>query len=155
MNKTNAIRLLEQSDLAFSVHEYDVSDGRIDAKSIAEKLGKSQDEVFKTLVTRSAEHEFHVFIVPAAATLDLKKAARAAKVKHLEMIHQKELFPLTGYLHGGCSPIGMKKLFPTFLEETAQLFDTICVSGGRIGLNVEIAPDDLTKFLPAEFAELC
>ena len=152
--KTNAIRLLENSALNFTVHEYDVSDGEIDAQSIARKLGVSGDQVFKTLVAESPEREHFVFIVPAVGTLNLKKAARTAGVKSIAMIKQKELLPLTGYIHGGCSPIGMKKLFPTFVDETAILFEKIFVSGGKVGLNIEIAPEDLAGFVPAEFADL-
>ena len=152
--KTNAIRLLENSALDFKVHEYDISDGEIDAQSIARKLGVSGDQVFKTLVAESPEREYFVFIVPAVGTLNLKKAARTAGVKSIAMIKQKELLPLTGYIHGGCSPIGMKKLFPTFVDETAILFEKIFVSGGKVGLNIEIAPEDLAGFVPAEFSDL-
>ena len=145
--KTNAVRLLESAGIVFAVHEYPVDDGRIDARSIAEKLGRSTDEVFKTLVAESPAHEHFVFVIPAAGELDLKKAAQAAGRKSIEMIPQKQLFPLTGYVHGGCSPVGMKKLFPTFIDETAQLFDVMFVSGGKVGLNLEIAPDLLCGFI--------
>ena len=152
--KTNAVRLLESAGIVFAVHEYPVDDGRIDARSIAEKLGRTTDEVFKTLVAESPAHEYFVFVIPAAGELDLKKAAQAAGRKSIEMIPQKQLFPLTGYVHGGCSPVGMKKLFPTFIDETAQLFDVMFVSGGKVGLNLEIAPDRLCGFLPAQYADL-
>ena len=154
VTKTNAIRLLESAGISFTASEYPVDDGRIDAKSIAEKIGRSQDEVFKTLVAESPAHEHFVFVVPAAGELDLKKAAHASGQKSIEMIPQKQLFPLTGYIHGGCSPVGMKKLFPTFIDETAILFDTICVSGGRVGLNLAIVPDVLREFVHAEFYDL-
>lgn len=153
-SKTNAIRLLENAAINFAAHEYDVSDGEIDAQSIARKLSVTADQVFKTLVTESPEREHFVFVVPAAAVLNLKKAARAAGVKSIAMIKQKELLDLTGYIHGGCSPIGMKKLFPTFIDETAILFDRIFVSGGRVGLNLEIPPEDLAGFVNAQFADL-
>ena len=154
VTKTNAIRLLESAGISFTASEYPVDDGRIDAKSIAEKIGRSQDEVFKTLVAESPAHEHFVFVVPAAGELDLKKAAHASGQKSIEMIPQKQLFPLTGYIHGGCSPVGMKKLFPTFIDETAILFDTICVSGGRVGTNLAIEPETLAKFIGADFADL-
>ena len=152
--KTNAVRLLESAGILFTAHEYPVDDGRIDARSIAEKLGRTEDEVFKTLVTETPAHEYFVFVIPAAGELDLKKAAQAAGRKSIDMIPQKQLFPLTGYVHGGCSPVGKKKLFPTFIDETAQLFEVIFVSGGKIGLNLEIAPDRLCGFLPAQYADL-
>ena len=152
--KTNAVRLLESAGIDFTVHEYPVDDGRIDARSIAEKLGRSADEVFKTLVAESPAHDHFVFVIPAAGELDLKKAAQAADRKSIEMIPLKQLFPLTGYVHGGCSPVGMKKLFPTFIDETAQLFEVMFVSGGKVGLNLEIAPDVLCTFIQAQYADL-
>lgn len=152
--KTNAIRLLENAGIVFAAHEYDVSDGEIDAQSIARKLGVSDDQVFKTLVAESPDKQHFVFVVPAAGSLNLKKAAKTAGVKSIAMIKQKELLVLTGYIHGGCSPIGMKKLFPTFIDETAILFEKIFVSGGKVGLNLEIPPEDLAGFVSAEFADL-
>ena len=153
--KTNAIRLLENGNVPFHFYEYDVSDGRIDGKSIAEKIGKSPDQVFKTLVTQAPPgKDYFVFVVPASGELDLKKAAKACGRKSIEMIPQKLLFPLTGYIHGGCSPIGMKKLFPTFIDETAILFDKICVSGGRIGTNLGLNPEELAAFINAQFVDL-
>ena len=152
--KTNALRLAECAGLAFEAFEYDISDGRIDANSIAEKLGRSPDEVFKTLVARASAHEYFVFIVPAAGELDLKKAASAAGRKNIEMIALKELLPLTGYVHGGCSPLGMKKLFPTFIDETAQLFEHIYVSGGKVGLNIAVSPEALAGVINAKFVDI-
>ena len=153
--KTNAIRLLENGNVPFRFYEYDVSDGRIDGKSIAEKIGESPDQVFKTLVTQAPPgKDYFVFVVPASGELDLKKAAKACGRKSIEMIPQKLLFPLTGYIHGGCSPIGMKKLFPTFIDETAILFDKICVSGGRIGTNLGLNPEELADFINAQFVDL-
>lgn len=153
--KTNAIRLLENGGIPFQFYEYDVSDGRIDGKSIAEKIGESPDQVFKTLVTQAPPgKDYFVFVVPASGELDLKKAAKACGRKSIEMIPQKLLFPLTGYIHGGCSPVGMKKLFPTYIDETAILFDKICVSGGRIGTNLGVKPDDLANFIQAQFVDL-
>lgn len=152
--KTNALRLAECAGLAFEAFEYDISDGRIDGNSIAEKLGRSPEEVFKTLVAQAPGHEYFVFIVPAAGELDLKKAAVAAGRKSIEMIPMKELLPLTGYIHGGCSPLGMKKLFPTFIDETAVLFDQIWVSGGKVGLNMSVPPEELAKVIGAVFADI-
>lgn len=153
--KTNAIRLLENGNVPFRFYEYDVSDGRIDGKSIAEKIGESPDQVFKTLVTQAPPgKDYFVFVVPASGELDLKKAAKACGRKSIEMIPQKLLFPLTGYIHGGCSPIGMKKLFPTYIDETAILFDKICVSGGRIGTNLGLNPEELAVFINAQFVDL-
>ena len=152
--KSNAMRLLEESSIQFVPHEYDISDGEIDGRSIARKLGKSNDEVFKTLVTQAPGPEYYVFVVPSSGELNLKKAAKAAKVKSIEMIPLKKLLPFTGYVHGGCSPIGMKKKFPTFIDETAILFDRMFVSGGYVGLNLEIAPEELAGFIDAEFADI-
>jgi len=152
--KTNVLRLLEGAGVPFRWFEYDVSDGKIDAVSISAKIGESPEQVFKTLVAQGPRKEYFVFVVPAPATLDLKKAARAAGQKSIEMIPQKMLLPLTGYIHGGCSPIGQKKLFPTFIDETAQLYDHICVSGGRVGLNIAIEPDALRDFISAQYVDL-
>ena len=153
--KTNAVRLLESAGILRHLYEYEVADGRIDALAIAEKIGVAPDQVFKTLVTQCAvNHEYFVFVVPAIAELDLKRAARAAGCKNIEMIPMKQLLPLTGYVHGGCSPVGMKKEFPTFIDETAQLFDFICVSGGRVGTNVAVEPEALARFINARFAPL-
>ena len=153
--KTNAVRLLENANIAFTAHEYDVSDGEIDAQSIARKLGVEGDQVFKTLVAETPDKAHFVFIVPAVASLNLKKAARAAGAKSIAMIKQKELLPLTGYIHGGCSPVGMKKQFPTFIDETAVLYDEICVSGGRVGLNIAVNPEALAGLVNAVFADIC
>ncbi len=152
--KTNAMRLIEISGTPYHAYEYDISDGLIDALSIAAKIGRSPDEVFKTLVAQAPGHEYFVFVVPASAELELKKAARAANRKSIELIPQKQLLPLTGYIHGGCSPVGMKKSFPTFIDESAILFDTICVSGGRVGLNLALVPESLAALTGAEFADL-
>lgn len=153
--KTNALRIIESAGAGFEVYEYDISDGMIDAISIARKIGRSPDEVFKTLVTEDPKHEHFVFVVPAAGELDLKKAAKVSGKKSIDLIPSKQLLNLTGYIHGGCSPVGMKKSFPTFIDESAILYDTICVSGGRVGLNVAIAPEQLAGLVEAEFADLC
>lgn len=152
--KTNALRLLDAEQIDYTPYEYAADDGRIDAVSVAEKIGAPPDQVFKTLVTESPDREHFVFIIPGNAELDLKKAARAAGKKSIDMLKAKELLPLTGYVHGGCSPIGMKKPLPCRIDESAILFDRIMVSGGRIGLNLAIAPEQLAAFLHAEFADL-
>lgn len=154
VEKTNALRLLEAAEIAYTPYEYPTEDGRIDAVSVAEKLGAKPERVFKTLVTESPDREHFVFIIPGNTELDLKKAARAAGKKSIEMLKVKELLPLTGYVHGGCSPVGMKKLLPAWIDENAILYDKIFVSGGRVGLNLEINPEALASFLPAEFVSL-
>lgn len=152
--RTNVARLLETSGIACEEHNYDTADGAIDAVSVARKLGKPVEQVFKTLVTVSNQHDHFVFVVPAGDELDLKKAAKAVGRKSIEMLPLKQLLPLTGYVHGGCSPVGMKKHFPTAIDETAQLFDSICVSAGCVGCNIEVDPVKLAELLNAVFADL-
>ena len=154
MIKTNVMRLLEAAGVSHGVFEYNISDGKLDAVSMADKMQVEHDCVFKTLVTVNPEKQYFVFVIPGPATLDLKKAAKASGSKSIVMIPQKELFPLTGYIHGGCSPIGMKKPFPVFIDETAQLVDAIRVSGGRVGVSIEIAPDALLSYTGAKFVDL-
>jgi Cys-tRNA(Pro)/Cys-tRNA(Cys) deacylase len=154
MAKTNAIRMLEAAGVAFRVHEYAVSDGAISGLAVAAKIGQAPERVFKTLVTAGRATGLNVFVIPSQVELDLKKAARAAGDKYVEMIKSRELEPKTGYERGGCSPIGMKKRFPTFIDETARLHDSINVSGGRIGLQVELSPDDLASLCGATFYDL-
>ena len=154
MAKTNAVRILESANVPHTTHEYDVSDGDVSGVAVAAKIGQDADRVFKTLVAQGKSAGLSVFVVPSNVELDLKKAARAAGDKHVEMIKLRELEPKTGYVHGGCSPIGMKKQFPTFIDETAQLHDTIYVSGGCIGMQIEIAPDCLKRLTNAEFCDL-
>lgn len=150
--KTNALRLLDAQGIPHAVHTYnpDAADGG----QVAALLGQSPDQVFKTLVTVAPSRRNYVFVIPVNCTLHLKKAAAAVGEKSIAMLPQKDLLPLTGYVHGGCSPIGMKKLFPTRVHETAQLFDTICVSAGRRGCQVEMAPDTLCALAQAEYADL-
>ena len=151
--KTNVMRLLEQAGIAYTPHFYD-PDGPIDGVSVATALGQDVEQVFKTLVTRGASGAYYVFDIPVAGNLDLKKAARAVGEKSIAMIAQKELLPLTGYIHGGCSPVGMKKPFPTVFHETVILYDTICVSAGRIGAQVELDPEELRNFIGAKTADI-
>lgn len=152
MEKTNVMRLLAQNNIPFTPHEYDNT--LTDGQSIAEVLGEAAESVFKTLVTVANTGDHYVFVIPVCASLDLKKAAQAAGVKNIQMIKQKELLPLTGYIHGGCSPVGMKKPFPTFVEESATLCEHIFVSAGRVGYQVELNPDQLVQFVHAQYADL-
>ena len=142
--KTNVMRTLDQKKIAYIPHAYD-PDGPIDGVSVARTLGQDPACVFKTLVTRGASGGYYVFDIPAAESLDLKKAARAVGEKSVAMLPQKELLPLTGYVHGGCSPVGMKKQFVTVFDESCLAQDTMLVSGGRIGTQIECAPADLVK----------
>ena len=151
--KTNVMRVLEQKGVAYTPHTYP-TDGSIDGASVAGYLGQDPECVFKTLVDRGASGGYYVFDIPVEDTLDLKKAAKAVGEKSIAMIHQKELLPLTGYIHGGCSPVGMKKQFPTVFHETAEILDTICVSAGKIGYQVEVNPADLMALVGAKTADL-
>ncbi|MBQ8390599.1 MAG: Cys-tRNA(Pro) deacylase [Oscillibacter sp.] len=151
--KTNVMRVLEQHGIPYTAHTYP-ADGPIDGVSVANFLGQDVEQVFKTLVTRAASGNYYVFDIPVAENLDLKKAAKAVGEKSIAMLPQKELLPLTGYIHGGCSPVGMKKQFPTVFHETVELFDTICVSAGKVGAQVELAPDALMALLNAGAADI-
>lgn len=151
--KTNVMRLLEQHGIPYTPHVYP-TDGAIDALAVADYLGQDAECVFKTLVAQGASGAYYVFDIPAADSLDLKKAAKAVGEKSVAMLPQKQLLPLTGYVHGGCSPVGMKKQFPTVFHETVQILDTICVSAGRIGAQVELAPAALIALLGASVADL-
>ena len=151
--KTNVLRVLEQHNIPYTAHFYP-ADGPIDGVSVAAVLGQGPEQVFKTLVTKAASGNYYVFDIPVAENLDLKKAAKAVGEKSIAMIPQKDLLPLTGYIHGGCSPVGMKKQFPTVFHETLVLFDTICVSAGKIGAQIEAAPQDLIQLLGAAAADI-
>lgn len=151
--KTNVMRVLDQKSIPYTPHTYDPDVG-LDGASVARQLGQDPACVFKTLVARGASGGLYVFDIPVEASLDLKKAAKAVGEKSIAMIHQKELLPLTGYVHGGCSPVGMKKQYPTVFDETAELFDTICVSAGKIGFQVELSPAALMELVGASTADL-
>jgi ybaK/ebsC protein len=151
--KTNVMRVLEQKRVLFESHSY-TPDATMTGEEIAALLGENPDCVFKTLVTRGKTGQYYVFVVPVAAELELKKAAKAAGEKSIEMIKQKELLPLTGYVHGGCSPIGMKKSFPTFIHESAAELEHMFVSAGKVGFQVELSPQDLAKTVGCGFADL-
>ena len=153
--KTNVMRLLEQKKVPYTAHTYS-HDGETapDGVSVAAMLGQDPAAVFKTLVVKGASGGFYVFDIPVAATLDLKKAARAVGEKSVAMLPSKELLPLTGYVHGGCSPVGMKKLFPTVFHESCLQQGTICVSAGKIGFQVEVRPADLMALVRAKTADV-
>ena len=151
--KTNVMRTLEQKKIPYTPHTYDPN-GPIDGVSVAQALGQDPACVFKTLVTRGASGGYYVFDIPVAENLDLKKAARAVGEKSVAMLPQKELLPLTGYVHGGCSPVGMKKPFPTWIDETALLYPQIAVSAGMRGRQVVLAPEALIGYVPMKIADL-
>ena len=151
--KTNVMRTLDQKKIPYTAFSYN-PDGPIDGVSVAAETGLDAASVFKTLVTKGASGAYYVFDIPVAENLDLKKAAKAVGEKSVTMLPQKELLGLTGYVHGGCSPVGMKKQFPTVFHETAVLYDTICVSAGRIGAQVECRPGDLIALLRAKTADI-
>ncbi len=152
--KTNVMRLLDQKKVPYTPHAFDVSDGVLDAVTAAERIGVAPGTCFKTLVTVGASKKNYVFVIPGPAELDLKAAAKAAGEKSIEMLKQAQLLPLTGYIHGGCSPIGMKKRFPTFLDASAQGLGEMTVSAGKLGRQVTLSPGDLAAFVGARFAPL-
>lgn len=146
-HKTNALRELDAAGIPHEELFFD-AEPTMTGEEIARSQGEDPDAVFKTLVTQGKSGGYYVFLVPVAAELDLKKAAAAAGEKAIAMIKARELLPLTGYVHGGCSPIGMRRPLPTVIDETADLFDRIAFSGGRLGCQVEMAPDDLARVVP-------
>ncbi len=152
--KTNAMRILEQAGIPFETLSYEVDENDLSGVHIAATLGLSAEQVFKTLVCKGTKNGYAVFVIPVAEELDLKKCAAAANDKRMEMIPVKDLLPLTGYIRGGCSPVGMKKPFPTFFDETATLFDKIYVSAGMRGKQFCLNPNALCDFLEAGFADL-
>ena len=151
-DKTNVMRVLDAKKVAYESHSYE-ADPTLTGEQIAGILGEPAEKVFKTLVTQGKTGAYYVFVVPVKEELDLKKAAKASGEKSIAMIKQKDLLPLTGYVHGGCSPIGMKKPFPTFIHETAPTLDKIFVSAGKVGFQIELAPADLisvARITPAD-----
>lgn len=151
--KTNVMRLLEQKKIPYKMHDYTES-GAIAGEDVARVLGENPDEVFKTLVTVGKSKQNYVFIVPVNKELNLKKAASAVGEKSIEMIKSKDLLPLTGYVHGGCSPIGMKKQFTTVVHNTAEAMENILFSGGKIGIQVELKTEDFKKIINIKFADI-
>lgn len=151
--KTNVMRVLDGRKIEYAPHTYEPNPA-MSGEEIAEVLNEDADKVFKTLVTQGKSGQHYVFVVPVKAELDLKKAANAAGEKAVSMIKQKELLPLTGYVHGGCSPIGMKKQFPTFIHETAKDFPKMFVSAGKVGFQIELSPRDLAAAAGCSFADI-
>lgn len=151
--KTNVMRTLEQKKIPYTAFSYD-PDGPIDGVSVAAETGLDAASVFKTLVTKGASGAYYVFDIPVAENLDLKKAAKAVGEKSIAMLPQKELLPLTGYVHGGCSPVGMKKQFPTVFHETVNDPELVAVSAGKIGHQVQVKPADLLNLLRAKTADV-
>jgi Cys-tRNA(Pro)/Cys-tRNA(Cys) deacylase len=152
--KTNAVRLLESESIPHSILTYEVDESDLSGITVANKIGVEPEKVFKTLVTRGEKTDINVFCIPVTEELNLKKAAAVCGDKKIEMIKEKELLPLTGYIKGGCSPIGMKKQYRTFIDETAQLFDKISISAGIRGMQIMIKPEDLAKIIGNNFADL-
>ena len=153
--KTNVMRVLEQKKIPYQAHTYEHEEGvAVDGVTVARSLGQDPECVFKTLVARGASKGIYVFCIPVAENLDLKKAARAVGEKSIEMVAVKEINALTGYVRGGCSPIGMKKDYPTVFHETAEIVDTMMVSAGKIGYQVELAPQSLMELVGGQLADL-
>jgi Cys-tRNA(Pro)/Cys-tRNA(Cys) deacylase len=157
MNKTNAMRLLDGAKIPYRAVEYEYDESDLGGNHVAQVTGMDPDQVFKTLVARGERRGILVFCIPVSCTLDLKKAAAAAGDKKVEMTHMKELLSLTGYIRGGCSPVGMKKKYPTFMDETALLYDEIAISGGARGLQMVLNPErlmDYADITPADLTEI-
>lgn len=152
--KTNVMRLLDQRKIPYTPHSYDVSDGALDGLTAASRLGIPPETCFKTLVTVGASKKNHVFVIPVERELDLKAAAKAVGEKAVEMLKQAQLLPLTGYVHGGCSPIGMKKRFSTVIDASAESLPQITVSAGRIGRQITVSPQALADYVGASFGEV-
>ncbi len=148
--KTNAMRILDKHKISYELLTYEAKEA-VDGVTVASKIGKCTEEVFKTLVTRGASKEIYVFVVPVEKELDLKKAAKVVKEKKIEMIPVSEINKLTGYVRGGCSPVGMKKNYQTIIHESAKNLSSFVVSGGKIGLQIEVKPVDLVKVIPIQF----
>ena len=154
MEKTNVMRLLDAAKIPYGSYEYAAPDGALSGVEVARQLGLEEERVFKTLVTQAASGKYYVFVIPVAEELNLKKAASAVHEKKIEMIKSRELLPLTGYIHGGCSPIGMKKQFPTVIDRSAADFARICFSAGRVGMMLETAPASLAAAVPITYGDI-
>ncbi len=154
IQKTNAMRLLDSAGLDYEMASYDYDESDLSGVHAAAELGVAPEIVFKTLVTRGDSNAFFVFVIPVAESLDLKKAARASGNKKIEMIHVKEILDITGYIRGGCSPIGMKKPFPTYIDETAQLYEKIYFSAGKRGVQIILDPEELASVTGGIFTDL-
>ena len=154
IQKTNAMRLLDSAGLDYEMASYDYDESDLSGVHAAAELGVSPEIVFKTLVTRGDNNAFFVFVIPVAESLDLKKAAKVSGNKRIEMIHVKEILDITGYIRGGCSPIGMKKEYPTYIDETAQLYEKIYFSAGKRGVQIILDPEELAGVTGGIFADL-
>lgn len=152
--KTNAMRLLENEKIEYKYYSYSVDKDHVSGVKAAEEIGKDPRSVFKTLVTQAVSKEYYVFVIPVAENLDLKKAAKICGEKKVDMIHVKDINKVTGYIRGGCSPIAMKKLYETFIDESAKDFDRVIVSAGKIGYQIELSPIELAKIVKGIFADL-
>ncbi len=152
--KTNAMRILDSKKIKYTIHSYDMLDDNIDGISVANKINRDVNEVYKTLVTHGTSKNIYVYVIPVHKNLDLKKAAKVAREKKIEMIHVSDINKLTGYIRGGCSPIGMKKLYKTFVNKSAENLETIIVSAGKIGYQIELNPLDLQKVINCKFEDL-
>ncbi|GKU83741.1 Cys-tRNA(Pro) deacylase [Niallia sp. NCCP-28] len=152
--KTNAMRFLDSCDIDYEVYIYENKDGKIDGISVANKINKNIDMVYKTLVAKGTGTDVYVFIVPVGEELDLKKAAKAAKEKKVELVAVKDIQKLTGYIRGGCSPLGMKKKYETFIADSAEKISSIIVSGGKIGIQMELKVADLKETVDGKFADI-
>ena len=154
MQKTNVMRMLDKAKIPYTTITYEVDESDLSGTHIAECTGMDPEKVFKTLVAKGDKNGFCVFCIPCAEEVDLKKAAKVTGDKKVEFLHLKDLLPTTGYIRGGCSPIGMKKRFPTYIHESARNFETISVSGGMRGLQVILSPEELSGFVGAKFADI-
>lgn len=154
-HKTNAIRFVEGENIPFTIIEYAIDDQLLDGVSVAQKTNQAVETVFKTLVTHAVDQSIHIFIIPVAEELHLKKAAKLAKVKKLELLPLQQLTKETGYIRGGCSPIGMKKLYPTYIDDSAEQLEEMVVSAGKPGLQMKLAPSDLCHMTEGSFHPLC
>ncbi len=154
MTKTNAMRMLDRAKIPYEVLSYEYDESDLSGVHAAQALSLDPAQVFKTLVTRGGKGGVFVFCIPVGAELDLKKAARCAGVKSIEMLHVRELQGLTGYIRGGCSPVGMKKQYPTFIDASADMFGEIYVSAGLRGQQLKVSPRELKEFIGAQFAEV-
>ncbi len=154
MQKTNVMRMLDKAKITYTVKEYEVDESDLSGVHVAQCVGMATDVVFKTLVAKGDKTGFCVFCIPCAEELDLKKAAKASGNKRVELLMLKDLLPTTGYIRGGCSPIGMKKKFPTYINDTAMLFEKIAISGGMRGVQVILSPDELNAFIGSTYSDL-
>ncbi|PHV71705.1 Cys-tRNA(Pro) deacylase [Sporanaerobium hydrogeniformans] len=152
--KTNVMRLLDKEKIPYEITSYDISDGKIDGVAVAAKIGKAPEQVYKTLVVCGHSKNYYVFVIPVIQELDLKKASKIVGEKNIEMLHVKDLQKVTGYIRGGCSPIGMKKQFKTYIHEAAKSQQKITFSAGKVGFQVTIAPEHLSAYINGDFADL-